>query len=82
MSKELIRLTNLTMTFEDGETILDNINLYINNKEFLTKKSVWAFGGDGWAYDIGYGGLDHHAAYYRRFRDAYVGRRPVRRCED
>ena len=29
------------------------------NKEYLTKKSVWAFGGDGWAYDIGYGGLDH-----------------------
>ncbi|WP_283674230.1 pyruvate:ferredoxin (flavodoxin) oxidoreductase [Butyricicoccus sp. Marseille-Q5471] len=29
------------------------------NEEFLTKKSVWAFGGDGWAYDIGYGGLDH-----------------------
>ncbi len=29
------------------------------NKEFLAKKSVWAFGGDGWAYDIGYGGLDH-----------------------
>ncbi|MEE1228887.1 MAG: pyruvate:ferredoxin (flavodoxin) oxidoreductase [Lachnospiraceae bacterium] len=29
------------------------------NKEFLSKKSVWAFGGDGWAYDIGYGGLDH-----------------------
>ncbi|MFH0785199.1 MAG: pyruvate:ferredoxin (flavodoxin) oxidoreductase [Pseudomonadota bacterium] len=27
--------------------------------DFLTKKSVWAFGGDGWAYDIGYGGLDH-----------------------
>lgn len=30
-----------------------------HNKEFLSKKSVWAFGGDGWAYDIGYGGLDH-----------------------
>ena len=29
------------------------------NQEFLAKKSVWAFGGDGWAYDIGYGGLDH-----------------------
>ena len=29
------------------------------NREYLTKKSVWAFGGDGWAYDIGYGGLDH-----------------------
>ena len=29
------------------------------NKDFLVKKSVWCFGGDGWAYDIGYGGLDH-----------------------
>ena len=28
-------------------------------KEYLNKKSVWIFGGDGWAYDIGYGGLDH-----------------------
>lgn len=36
MSKELIRLTDLTMTFEDGETILNGINLYINDKEFLT----------------------------------------------
>lgn len=29
------------------------------NLDHLTKKSVWFFGGDGWAYDIGYGGLDH-----------------------
>ena len=29
------------------------------NKDYLVKKSVWALGGDGWAYDIGYGGLDH-----------------------
>jgi pyruvate-ferredoxin/flavodoxin oxidoreductase len=28
-------------------------------KQYLVKKSVWMFGGDGWAYDIGYGGLDH-----------------------
>ena len=28
-------------------------------KNYLVKKSVWAFGGDGWAYDIGFGGLDH-----------------------
>ena len=28
-------------------------------KEYLAKKSVWIFGGDGWAYDIGFGGLDH-----------------------
>lgn len=31
----------------------------LDNKEFLVKKSQWIFGGDGWAYDIGYGGLDH-----------------------
>ncbi|MBU5405843.1 pyruvate:ferredoxin (flavodoxin) oxidoreductase [Paraeggerthella hongkongensis] len=31
----------------------------LENSEYLTKKSVWIFGGDGWAYDIGYGGLDH-----------------------
>ena len=31
----------------------------IEDKDLLTKKSVWIFGGDGWAYDIGYGGLDH-----------------------
>ncbi len=31
----------------------------IANADLLTKKSVWIFGGDGWAYDIGYGGLDH-----------------------
>ena len=29
------------------------------NKSYLTKKSFWIFGGDGWAYDIGFGGLDH-----------------------
>ena len=28
-------------------------------KDYLVKKSVWTLGGDGWAYDIGYGGLDH-----------------------
>ncbi len=31
-------------------------------KQYLIKKSVWVFGGDGWAYDIGYGGLDHVVA--------------------
>lgn len=31
----------------------------LEHKEYLTKKSFWIFGGDGWAYDIGYGGLDH-----------------------
>ncbi|WP_460288197.1 pyruvate:ferredoxin (flavodoxin) oxidoreductase [Clostridium sp. CTA-7] len=31
----------------------------LKDKEFLVKRSQWIFGGDGWAYDIGYGGLDH-----------------------
>ncbi len=31
----------------------------LENKDLLTKKSIWIFGGDGWAYDIGYGGVDH-----------------------
>ena len=31
----------------------------LDEKEYLAKKSVWIFGGDGWAYDIGFGGVDH-----------------------
>ena len=31
----------------------------LKDKDCLAKKSIWIFGGDGWAYDIGYGGLDH-----------------------
>lgn len=31
----------------------------LEKKDYLVKKSMWIFGGDGWAYDIGYGGLDH-----------------------
>ncbi|MGE4276046.1 MAG: pyruvate:ferredoxin (flavodoxin) oxidoreductase, partial [Lawsonibacter sp.] len=31
----------------------------LKEKDYLTKKSVWIFGGDGWAYDIGFGGVDH-----------------------
>lgn len=45
-------------TAKDAETkaLLKEIT---DRKDFLVKKSVWALGGDGWAYDIGYGGLDH-----------------------
>ncbi|HWR39588.1 MAG TPA: pyruvate:ferredoxin (flavodoxin) oxidoreductase [Patescibacteria group bacterium] len=35
------------------------LNKIYNNKDFLVKRSQWIFGGDGWAYDIGFGGLDH-----------------------
>jgi pyruvate-ferredoxin/flavodoxin oxidoreductase len=36
-----------------------NAKEILRYKDFLRKRSVWAIGGDGWAYDIGYGGLDH-----------------------
>lgn len=35
------------------------LNEIYKNKDFLVKRSHWLFGGDGWAYDIGFGGLDH-----------------------
>jgi pyruvate-ferredoxin/flavodoxin oxidoreductase len=41
---------------EAAHTLLHEI---MDMSDYLTKKSVWIFGGDGWAYDIGYGGLDH-----------------------
>ncbi|HPZ00093.1 MAG TPA: thiamine pyrophosphate-dependent enzyme, partial [Clostridiales bacterium] len=37
----------------------DTAKEILSEKEYLSKKSVWIFGGDGWAYDIGFGGLDH-----------------------
>ena len=42
----------LADTNEDAKYVVENADL-------LTKPSMWIFGGDGWAYDIGYGGLDH-----------------------
>ena len=45
-------------------SVLENVDAdyareILKDKEFLIKRSQWIFGGDGWAYDIGYGGLDH-----------------------
>ena len=37
----------------------DNAKSILAKKDYLSKKSIWIFGGDGWAYDIGFGGLDH-----------------------
>ncbi len=37
----------------------DKAKEILAHKEYLSKKSVWVFGGDGWAYDIGFGGVDH-----------------------
>jgi len=41
---------------QNGSALLDEI---AGMGDLFTKKSIWVFGGDGWAYDIGYGGLDH-----------------------
>jgi pyruvate-ferredoxin/flavodoxin oxidoreductase len=43
-----------------GKDDVDPLLLEIlDRRDYLTKKSIWIIGGDGWAYDIGYGGLDH-----------------------
>jgi pyruvate-ferredoxin/flavodoxin oxidoreductase len=57
-------LANMQQRKAAGEACCDcpacNLALAIlKDKDFLVKKSIWAFGGDGWAYDIGFGGLDH-----------------------
>lgn len=49
-------------TDEKTKKIIENILIY---KDYFTKKSIWIIGGDGWAYDIGYGGLDHLLASKR-----------------
>jgi pyruvate-ferredoxin/flavodoxin oxidoreductase len=61
-SKELggliVELIELEITRPDAEfnPLLFDI---LERSDYLTKKSIWVFGGDGWAYDIGFGGLDH-----------------------
>ena len=43
----------------------DDTAYILENREYLARKSVWAIGGDGWAYDIGFGGIDHVMAQNR-----------------
>ncbi len=42
-----------------SSNVKDLLSVVEKNQDMLIKKSIWAFGGDGWAYDIGYGGIDH-----------------------
>ena len=49
----------------------------IAGADLLTKKSIWIFGGDGWAYDIGYGGVDHVLAQNRGCQHPGAGYRSV-----
>ncbi len=45
--------------FKPCDACAKDINNILDKKDYLVKKSQWIIGGDGWAYDIGYGGLDH-----------------------
>lgn len=49
-------LADLLENEKNGDELLNKI---YENRDFLVKRSQWIFGGDGWAYDIGYGGVDH-----------------------
>ena len=51
-------LTLISLLETEKEKSIELKEIY-ENKDFLIKKSQWILGGDGWAYDIGYGGLDH-----------------------
>ena len=43
----------------EANVCCDTVADILAKKEYLSKKSIWIFGGDGWAYDIGFGGVDH-----------------------
>ncbi|HHT79341.1 MAG TPA: pyruvate:ferredoxin (flavodoxin) oxidoreductase [Actinobacteria bacterium] len=55
-SKNLLPLLESKLSDEKADSLRKEI---LERKDYLNKTSVWIFGGDGWAYDIGYGGLDH-----------------------
>ena len=53
------RADKLTALLETQKGDNELLNKIYNNRDFFVKRSQWILGGDGWAYDIGYGGLDH-----------------------
>ena len=58
-------VTDALITALEQAEQTEDVKYILENKEYLAKKSVWAVGGDGWAYDIGYGGIDHVMAQNR-----------------
>lgn len=50
----------------EANVCCDTVKEILKDKEYLAKKSIWIFGGDGWAYDIGFGGVDHVLASAER----------------
>ncbi|MDD2445460.1 MAG: pyruvate:ferredoxin (flavodoxin) oxidoreductase [Clostridia bacterium] len=57
--EELTQLLESEVSKNSDKNKNDLLKNISENKDYLAKKSVWMIGGDGWAYDIGYGGLDH-----------------------
>ncbi len=55
-TKELVQVLENTALKSEA---LNIVNRILEKKSHLAKKTMWMYGGDGWAYDIGYGGLDH-----------------------
>ncbi|SFI33742.1 pyruvate-ferredoxin/flavodoxin oxidoreductase [Selenomonas ruminantium] len=53
------RADKLTALLEAEKGSDELLNKLYENKDYFVKRSQWIFGGDGWAYDIGYGGVDH-----------------------
>ncbi|MGL4791264.1 MAG: pyruvate:ferredoxin (flavodoxin) oxidoreductase [Anaerotignaceae bacterium] len=53
------KLVEVLENFKGEGEAEELVSFILENKDQLAKKSQWIFGGDGWAYDIGYGGLDH-----------------------
>ena len=56
---ELVAALEKENSENTNEKVKNNISEILELKQYLIKKSIWMFGGDGWAYDIGFGGLDH-----------------------
>lgn len=52
----ILKVLNMNVSNPRAKEVLKEIG---DRKDMLVKKSIWSIGGDGWAYDIGYGGLDH-----------------------
>jgi pyruvate-ferredoxin/flavodoxin oxidoreductase len=62
--RQIVELIEMDM-IDPGSDINPALLEILDLSDYLTKKSIWIIGGDGWAYDIGYGGLDHVLAMGR-----------------
>ena len=56
VADEVLEAIKQSSATGDARGLMDEI---VANEDYLVKRSVWMLGGDGWSYDIGYGGLDH-----------------------